>query len=104
MEDPANVRLVSTISFLEIVIKHRLGRLPLPEPPETFVPSRMDLTAAVVLPLTMRHALGVASLPLHHNDPFDRTLIAQARTESIPLITSDRVFEAYDLQLISPER
>lgn len=100
IEDASNVRLLSTISVLEIVIKHRRGRLALPEPLERFVPLGVEATATTILPLTLSHSTGVAALPPHHSDPFDRVLIAQARTEVIALITSDRAFEAYDVELI----
>jgi PIN domain nuclease of toxin-antitoxin system len=56
-----------------------------------------------VTPLVVhvRHALHVAALPLHHRDPFDRLLIAQALVEALPIMTADRVFDAYDVETIA---
>lgn len=50
--------------------------------------------------MTLEHALGVASLPRHHNDPFDRLLIAQAMIEDLRVVTSDRRFEQYGISVI----
>lgn len=51
-----------------------------------------------VLPITVQHAIGVSTLPLHHRDPFDRLLIAQALAEGIPLVTADEALGAYAVQ------
>jgi len=95
---------LSAASSWEIAIKYRLGRLALPEPPEAFIPPRLlrdDLTS---LPVEHHHACRVASLPLHHCDPFDRLLIAQAQIENMPLATADPAFEQYDVTLIPAAR
>ncbi len=55
---------------------------------------------ATHLPVTMDHALGVGELPLHHRDPFDRLLIAQARSEGLAIVTADRAFSRYDVEVI----
>ena len=52
------------------------------------------------LAVTMEHALGVGDLPLHHRDPFDRVLIAQARSEGLAIVTADRAFSRYDVEVI----
>jgi PIN domain nuclease of toxin-antitoxin system len=52
------------------------------------------------LPISHQHALAVSSLPAHHRDPFDRLLIAQANLEDMVLITADRIFEEYPVQLL----
>lgn len=54
----------------------------------------------VELPLTVRHGLAVQELPLHHRDPFDRLLIAQARCEGLTIVTGDRAFAAYDVAVL----
>jgi PIN domain nuclease of toxin-antitoxin system len=56
------------------------------------------------LAISHSHALNVASLPLHHADPFDRLLIAQARVESISIVTADSVFGAYDVEVVRATR
>jgi PIN domain nuclease of toxin-antitoxin system len=60
----------------------------------------MQRSAVEALPVEHTHALHVATLPHHHADPFDRLLIAQARIESIPIVTVDRAFEAYDVEVV----
>lgn len=98
LEDPGNDLLLSAASSWEIAIKVGLGRLDLPEDPKRYVPERMR--AIGVLPLAIEHAhvLAVAELPLHHRDPFDRVLVAQARHLEIPIVTADPQFNRYDVQ------
>lgn len=95
LEDPENTLLLSVVSAWEIVIKVRLGRLTLPEPPSIYIPTRVAHYRMEVLPLTLSHALAGESLPLLHGDPFDRLLIAQSRVEGVPLITADAQVHAY---------
>ena len=99
LANPQNELLLSAASVWEIAIKYALGRLALPLPPEEYVPSRMQQSATSPLPVTHLHALRAASLPMHHDDPFDRLLIAQAQSEGIPIVTVERAFRAYDVAL-----
>ena len=92
--------LLSAASSWEIAIKWALGRLSLPEPPATYVPSRMQRTNVEPLAVTHSHALQVATLARYHRDPFDRLLVAQAQLEGVPLLTADRVFDAYDVKIV----
>jgi PIN domain nuclease of toxin-antitoxin system len=101
LEDGSSELLLSAASSWEISIKHALGKLALPAPPEEYVPSRMAATGVSALPVQHSHALAVASLPRHHRDPFDRLLIAQARLEGVPIMTADRAFRDYDVPLIA---
>jgi PIN domain nuclease of toxin-antitoxin system len=96
--------LLSAASSWEIAIKWAVGRLSLPEPPATYVPSRMQRTNVEPLAVTHSHALQVATLPRHHGDPFDRLLIAQAQLERVPLVTIDRALDAYDIETIRADR
>lgn len=98
--DPATQVLVSAASAWEIAIKYELGRLPLPEPPASFVPTRMRASGCDPLPVDHGHALAAGALPPHHRDPFDRLLIAQARQLRVPLCSGDRAVEAYDVDLL----
>ncbi len=95
-----NTIYLSSASSWEISIKCALGRLTLPEPPGKYIPSRMSAQDIRALPIEHVHALQVFSLPLHHRDPFDRILIAQAQVESLAVLTTDRAFKAYDVELI----
>ncbi|MDX6646595.1 MAG: hypothetical protein QOK40_2322, partial [Miltoncostaeaceae bacterium] len=102
IEDPRTELLVSAASAWEIAIKHALGRLTLPEPPERYVPDRMRAVRARPLAVEHSHALAVASLPPLHRDPFDRLLVAQARALDVPIVTADPAVGAYDVQLLEP--
>lgn len=100
LEDLDNELFLSAASAWEIAIKHALGKLPLPEVPAEYMPSRMATSGTASLPVTTRHALHVAMLPTHHRDPFDRLLVAQAQLEGMTLVTADRQFRPYGLELL----
>lgn len=102
LADPDTEILLSAASAWEIAIKFALGKLPLPRTPELYVTSRMRDTGTTPLPVQPAHALRVAALPLHHRDPFDRLLIAQAQIEGLPLLTADAQFRDYDVKLLAP--
>lgn len=91
---------LSAASAWEIAIKHGLGKLALPEPPETYVPDRMRRSAVEGLPVQIAHALEVTRLPLHHRDPFDRLLVAQSRLEKLPIVSADRQLADYDVEVL----
>lgn len=95
----SNECFLSAVSALEIAIKHRLGRLKLTGDPARVIPEWMERTDVSPLPVLHKHALHVASLPLHHADPFDRLLIAQAQLEDLTVLTSDKQFERYDIKV-----
>lgn len=99
LDDPDNVLLLSPVSAWEIASKYALGRLTLPIPPAEYVPSRMKSSGVDALALQHSHALQVASLPWHHQDPFDRLLIAQAQVEGLPILSADRQLAAYDVEI-----
>ena len=99
LQDPENQLFLSSASSWEIAIKYSIGKLPLPMSPPEYVLSRMQTSGIVALPVLHTHALHVATLPLHHKDPFDRLLIAQAQLEGLSILTSDRQFEAYEVEV-----
>ena len=100
LRDDANDLLLSVASCWEIAIKYALGKLPLPAPPEHYVPDRMHSSGVDALMVRLEHALRVATLPLHHRDPFDRLLVAQAQIERIPLLTADSQLALYDVDVL----
>jgi PIN domain nuclease of toxin-antitoxin system len=100
LTEAGNELLLSAASAWEIAIKAALGRLRLPEPVAEYVTSRMARHGMRSVPIEQAHALQVAKLPPHHRDPFDRILIAQAQIEDLPILTSDRVFRAYDVKVM----
>jgi PIN domain nuclease of toxin-antitoxin system len=95
LSNPATELLLSAASSWEIAIKYALGKLPLPEPPSAYVPSRMAANGVLGLPVQHVHALRVAELPHHHRDPFDRLIVAQAVVAKAPLITRDRTIHRH---------
>jgi PIN domain nuclease of toxin-antitoxin system len=98
--DIGNEVTVSAASAWEIALKHSLGKLSLPEPPEVIVPRRLAEQAMFALPVALEHAVRVSTLPFHHSDPFDRLLIAQAQIEQVPLMTADEQLLPYDVELL----
>ncbi len=98
--DAGNRRLLSVASSWEIAIKWATKKLPLPQHPARYVPEGIRRLAVTSVGIELEHVLGVADLPLHHRDPFDRLLIAQARTLGVPILTADRAFTAYDVELL----
>ncbi|MBW2261597.1 MAG: type II toxin-antitoxin system VapC family toxin [Deltaproteobacteria bacterium] len=100
LTDPENELLFSAASAWEIAIKYRLGKLPLPEPPDAFVPPRLLRDGITAIAVEPHHALHVANLPGHHDDPFDRLLVAQAMLEKLTLVTADHELEAYDVECV----
>lgn len=83
--------LLSAVVAMEIAIKAPLGKLDVPGDACAVVLA----AGAEELPITIEHAQGVAALPLHHRDPFDRLLIAQALAEDAVVLSADRAFDAY---------
>lgn len=100
LEDADNELLVSAASSWEIAIKYALDKLPLPEPPERYVPHLLRELGATPIAIDHVHALAVAGLPHHHRDPFDRMLIAQAQLLHVPIITADAALDAYDVDVV----
>ena len=100
LHNRSNTVLVSAVTSWEIAIKYSLGRLPLPEPPGVFIPSRIRRDGFEPLVVTHEHALGVERLPLIHRDPFDRLLISQALSEDAVLVTDDKAIRRYDVAVL----
>lgn len=104
IEDGNNTLFLSAVSSWEIAIKYGLGKIKLPEPPGSFVPSRMARDGIQPLVVEHSHALAVAKLPEHHKDPFDRLLISQSIVEKLPVLTADPQLELYDIRIIKADR
>jgi PIN domain nuclease of toxin-antitoxin system len=99
-EDGTSEIYLSAVSSWEIAIKARLGKYKLPETPGRYVPKKLDQQGIRPLPVTLDHSLKVFSLPLYHHDPFDHLLIAQAILERMVILTSDRFFEKYPVEVL----
>lgn len=93
--DPANDVYLSAMSAWEIAIKYRLGRLPLPVPPQTYVPGRRRWLRLEPLDFDEVAAAHTHLLPELHWDPFDRALVAQAITQGMTIATPDPLVTAY---------
>jgi PIN domain nuclease of toxin-antitoxin system len=88
--------VVSAVTIWEVAIKRGLGKL---DVPDDLLP-QLEGAGIELLAVTPRHADLVASLPLHHRDPFDRLLVAQAMLESLPLVSDDQSVGRYDVEVI----
>ena len=97
MDDDANTVDVSALSVWEVAVKHALrreGKVGLPLSGKQFL-AELRATGLTPIPITPDHAAAVDDLPLHHRDPFDRLLIAQARCEGMSLLTHDAALADY---------
>lgn len=89
LDDPGTVRRLSQASVLEIVLKYRAGKLPLPEAPDVWIPSRRKFFQLEDLPLDERVIYRSGKLPDGHDDPFDRLLAAHAIESGSTLLSPD---------------
>jgi len=84
---------LSAVSLTEIAIKNKVGKLTFPA---EAVRRAIESLGIRIVPYTAEHAFHLFELPLHHRDPFDRQIIAQALVEKIPVVTPDRTFGRYE--------
>jgi PIN domain nuclease of toxin-antitoxin system len=92
MGDPANQRELSVISLAEIAMKNAAGKLNLSREDTMDALRRLQVS---MVPYAEAHVLELMRLPVHHRDPFDRMLIAQALAEDVPVMTCDKEFRKY---------
>jgi len=90
----------SLVSLWEIAIKIKTGKLNTIGSSVAYIRDEMDAYGMQLLPIRYEHILQLESLPHHHSDPFDRLLIAQALTESLPILSADRAFTNYGIKLL----
>ncbi len=93
--DRTNRVYLSALSAWEISIKHRIGRLPLPESPSRYVSSRRQAMEIEPLAFDEASAARESLLPLHHRDPFDRGLVCQAILHDLVIVTPDAAIAQY---------
>jgi PIN domain nuclease of toxin-antitoxin system len=91
---------LSAASSWEIAIKFALRSLRLPSPPSQFIPEALRILSIRSLEISHFHSFAAGALPPHHRDPFDRMLIAQARSETMILLTADTVFAKYEVEML----
>ena len=94
IDNGENDILLSTASVWEMAIKHSIGRLTFSMPFMEFIKQQIAVNRIDILEITFDHIEVVASLPLHHRDPFDRLIIAQSMAEQIPILSVDAIFDA----------
>ena len=99
-EDPANQLYLSVVSAWEIQIKRQIGCLQLDVPLDQMIQAQQAANDLRILPVELPHIYVLDELPLHHHDPFDRLLIAQAKAEQAWLVSIDSQFEPYPVPVI----
>jgi PIN domain nuclease of toxin-antitoxin system len=87
---------ISAVVIWEVAIMRRLGKLDTPSD----LRERLEQAGVDLLPITARHADRVGTLPLHHRDPFDRLLIAQADLDDLALVSADGDFRRYGITVV----
>jgi len=95
LDDGTAELFVSDASIWEIMLKHSVGKLPLPDAPRHWIPRKFVYHRLQPLPLTREAIFRSGELPRTHADPFDRMLVAQAMAEPMFLLTSDRMLAGY---------
>lgn len=101
IRDLENEVYLSSVSVWETIVKYQLGKLPLPEPPETYLPKQRDLHQISSLTLNEKSVIQLAKLPSLHRDPFDRMLICQALESKLTIATLDSIIHAYPVSILS---
>ena len=81
-------------------IKLQLGKLKLDDPLRTFIKNQQQADELRILPIAVEHVFALENLPLHHKDPFDRIIIAQANVEELFVLTKDEIFKMYPVKLL----
>jgi PIN domain nuclease of toxin-antitoxin system len=98
--DLSTTLLLSVVSVWEMQVKIQLGKLNFTVPLKKKIENQQQNNQLEILPLNLNHVFTLEQLPLHHRDPFDRLLIAQAVYENIPFISHDPEVSKYVVQVI----
>lgn len=93
-----NELFLSVSSLWEIAVKLRLGKLIVAMSTESLMTEQLTANNIEILPISVPHLVQVSTLPLHHRDPFDRLIIAQAIVEQMPVVSADPAFDAYPVE------
>ncbi len=101
IRDPNNEVFLSVVSLWEATIKFQLGKLPLPESPETYLPKQRKRHLIASLPVDEASVIQLAKLPPLHRDPFDRLLICQAIQQGMTITTVDQAIRAYPVSVMA---
>ena len=98
--NPENTLILSIATVWEMQIKSQLGKLNLALPLDEYVRTQQQANGFYILPIHLEHVFKLNELPLHHKDPFDRLLIAQSAIEDAVLLSKDRIFAAYPINVL----
>jgi PIN domain nuclease of toxin-antitoxin system len=98
--DPGNTLLLSVASAWEMQIKMHLGKMKLDVPLQKIISEQRKNNGLHIIPVELEHVLALQSLPAHHKDPFDRLLIAQTQAENAVLVSKDKAFTRYQIDLV----
>lgn len=98
-ENPDNQLYLSVASVWEMQIKVGVGKLSFQQPLSDIIENQKNENGLTILPVNLPHVWQLATLPSHHNDPFDRMLVAQAMAEKMALVTADRHIARYSAEL-----
>ncbi|WP_013325736.1 type II toxin-antitoxin system VapC family toxin [Gloeothece verrucosa] len=100
MEDIKCQKLISIATVWEIAIKQSKNKLTLALPIEDYIQQKVKLEDFELWPISLSHLFVISTLPFHHNDPFDRLLIAQTIVEGVSILSRDLAFDSYNIQRI----
>ena len=98
IESPDHIIFVSLVSLWELKIKESIGKVSLPKDFYTGI----ERAGFELLNMNLEHIVALGNLPVHHRDPFDRMLIAQALSEQMTLISKDEDIQKYTVSLLHP--
>ena len=101
LEERQDTFVLSTASLWEMQIKLAIGKLELRLPLADLVREQRERNGFEILPITLPHILELETLPMHHKDPFDRLLIAQAKSENLPILSADAISDSYPIRGLS---
>lgn len=101
IRDKSNEAFLSVVSSWEVFVKHKIGKLPLPQPADEYIDSRRDAHRIATLDLSAAAVARILTPPEHHRDPFDRMLICQALQHELTIVTSDDIFRSYPAPILS---
>ncbi|MBS9385644.1 type II toxin-antitoxin system VapC family toxin [Dolichospermum sp. UHCC 0684] len=100
IRDLNNDVYLSCVSVWEVTVKYQLGKLPLPESPEIYLPKQRQKHLINTLTLDEESVAQLLNLPLLHRDPFDRILICQALQHNLTIVTVDTAIRAYSVNVL----
>ena len=92
--------ILSVASIWEILLKAQTGKFPFPRPADAYIRAQIKKSSITVLPIRLEHVFRLEQLALHHRDPFDRIILAQALEENIPIVSADSKFRLYPVEVL----